>query len=112
MEHWHFRQSAYHTFHADDVARLEVRYCSVENRVNADDSHSIKNLGALNTDGFDVSGRDIYIHDTSVWNQDDCFTIVPLDSRGINAKCTENILVEDVDASGLGLTVGCVRRCT
>ena len=25
VEHWHFRQSAYHTFHADDVARVEIR---------------------------------------------------------------------------------------
>jgi hypothetical protein len=25
VEHWHFRQSAYHTFHADDVAHLEVK---------------------------------------------------------------------------------------
>jgi len=39
VERWHFRQSAYHTFHADDVARLEIRHCSVENRVNEEDSH-------------------------------------------------------------------------
>ena len=108
VERWHFRQSAYHTFHADDVARLEIRFCSVDNRANADDSHSIANLEALNTDGFDVSGRDIYIHDSSVWNQDDCFTIVPTDATGINARCTENVLIEDVNASGLGLTVGSI----
>ena len=57
-----------------------------DNRANADDSHSIANLEALNTDGFDVSGRDIYIHDSSVWNQDDCFTIVPLTRSGINTR--------------------------
>ena len=108
VERWHFRQSAYHTFHADDVARLEIRFCSVDNRVNGDDSHSPANLEALNTDGFDVSGRDIYIHDSSVWNQDDCFTIVPTDARGINAQCTENVLIEDVQASGLGLTIGSI----
>lgn len=39
------------------------RHSSVDNRVNNDDSHTIENLGALNTDGFDVQGRDIYIHD-------------------------------------------------
>ena len=52
---------------------------------------------------------DIYIHDCEVWNQDDCFTIVPTSKNGINAKCTENIVVENVKASGLGLTVGSVR---
>lgn len=108
VEHWHFEQSAYHTFHADDVARLEIRYCSIENRVNDEDGHSVRNLEALNTDGFDVSGRDIYIHHSSVWNQDDCFTIVPLSRDGINADCTENVLIEDVNASGLGLTVGSI----
>jgi polygalacturonase len=108
VEHWHFLQSAYHTFHADDVARLEIRYCTIENRVNNDDGHGALNLDALNTDGFDVSGRDIYIHDSSVWNQDDCFTIVPIDGRGTNAQCTENILIEDVNASGLGLTIGSI----
>ena len=66
VEDWHFRQSAYHTFHADDVARLEIRRCSVDNRVNAADSHDVLNLGALNTDGFDVSGRDIYAPATCV----------------------------------------------
>ena len=108
LEHWHFRQSAYHTFHADDVARLEIRFCTIENRVNSEDSHGIINLGAFNTDGFDVSGRDIYIHDSSVWNQDDCFTIVPSSSTSINSNCTENVLVENVNASGLGLTIGSI----
>ena len=108
VERWDMRQSPYHTSHADDVARLEIRYCSIDNRVNKDDDHSIENLGAFNTDGFDVQGRDIYIHHSSVWNQDDCFTIVPTGSNGINARCTENILVEDVNASGLGLTVGSI----
>ena len=108
VEHWHFRQSAYHTFHADDVDGLEIRHCSVDNRVNQDDTHSVENLEALNTDGFDLQGRNMYIHDCTVWNQDDCFTIVPISKGGINADCTENILVENINASGLGLTVGSI----
>ena len=55
-----------------------------------------------------MAGRDIYIHDCSVWNQDDCFTIQPLDATAHNAHCTENVLVERVEASGLGLTIGAV----
>eukprot|EP00729_Bicosta_minor_P002821 gene2821-15510_t len=86
VEGWHLRQSPYHTFHFDDVRSLVVRYCSVDNRVNEDDSHTLENLGALNTDGFDVSGMDIHIHDCAVWNQDDCFTIVPTNGDGIYMK--------------------------
>ena len=108
VERWHLRQSAYHTWHFDDVRALVIRFCSVDNRVNSDDSHTIENLGALNTDGFDVSGKDIHIHDCSVWNQDDCFTIVPTTGSGINANCTENVLIENINASGLGLTVGSI----
>mmetsp|Transcript_12981 Transcript_12981/g.20812 ORF Transcript_12981/g.20812 Transcript_12981/m.20812 type:complete len:446 (-) Transcript_12981:138-1475(-) len=108
VEHWLFEQSPYWTFTAFDVAGLEISHCSIDNRVNQDDAHDVWNLDALNTDGFDVAGRDIHIHDCSVWNQDDCFTIQPMDSRGLNAKCTENVLVENVNASGLGLTVGAI----
>ncbi|GMI24015.1 hypothetical protein TrCOL_g12873 [Triparma columacea] len=109
VEDWNFRQAAYHTFHADDVARLEVRRCTIDNRVNSKDNHNPINLRAFNTDGFDFSGKDIYIHDCSVWNQDDCFTVVPTTSAGINAQCTENVLIENVEASGLGLTVGSIK---
>ena len=31
-----------------------------------------------------------------------------MDATGTNAQCTENILVENVNASGLGLTVGAI----
>ena len=108
VERWTFRNSAYWTFTAFDVLNLEIFNCHISNRVNDDDKHDISNLAAFNTDGFDVAGKNIYIHDCTVWNQDDCFTIQPLDKTGHNAHCTENVLVENVNASGLGLTVGAI----
>ena len=57
------------------MARLEIDDCHISNRQNDDDNHGVTNLDAFNTDGFDVAGRDIHIHDTTVGNQDDCFTI-------------------------------------
>jgi len=109
VERWHFLQSPYWTFTALDVLNLEISQCAISNRVNNLDSHGITDLDAFNTDGFDVAGKNIYIHDSQVWNQDDCFTIQPLDSIvGKNAHCTENVLIENVEASGLGLTVGAV----
>ena len=59
-------QSPYWTFTARDVARLEVRGCAIDNRVNHADEHGPLNLAAFNTDGFDVAGRDIYIHHRQV----------------------------------------------
>lgn len=108
VERWVFKNSAYWTFTAFDVLNLEIADCHISNRVNANDGHDITNLAALNTDGFDVAGKNIYIHDCTVWNQDDCFTIQPLDKNGHNAQCTENVLVENVNASGLGLTIGAI----
>ena len=110
IERWNFEQSPYWTFTAFDVLDMEISHCRISNRINKDDSHDIWNLDAFNTDGFDVAGRNIHIHDSEVWNQDDCFTIQPLDGSrpGGNAKCTENVLIENVNASGLGLTVGAV----
>lgn len=109
IERWRFEQSPYWTFTAFDVLDLEISHCFISSRVSTkDDWHDVWNLDAFNTDGFDVAGKNIYIHDSEVWNQDDCFTIQPLDNTATNAKCTENVLVENVNASGLGLTVGAI----
>ena len=37
--------------------------------------HSLYDLTAFNTDGFDISGKNIYIHDVNIWNQDDCIAV-------------------------------------
>ena len=108
VERWNFLQSPYWTFTAYDVADMEISHCNIDNRVNGDDSHDISNLDAFNTDGFDFAGRNIHIHDVNVWNQDDCATVQPIGKSGFNAQCTENILIERINASGLGLTVGAV----
>ena len=56
-------------------------------------------LTAFNTDGFDFTGRNVHVHDCSVWCQDDTFCVKDL---------TENVLVENVNASGVGLTIGSI----
>lgn len=37
---------------------------------------------------------------------------MPTTGDGINADCTENVLIENVEASGLGLTVGSIKPTT
>jgi len=58
-------------------------------------------MTAFNTDGFDVEGKDIWIHDCSVWNQDDSFCV---------KDNTENVLIERVEASGIGLVIGSIGK--
>jgi hypothetical protein len=70
----------------------------------------------LNTDGIDVGGRDIHVHDCDVENFDDAVAVKPSrggrdasESNPVLASCTENVLVEDVRvANGLGMSVGSV----
>ena len=56
-------------------------------------------MTAFNTDGFDVSGRNVWIHDCNVWDQDDCIAV-----KGTS----ENMLFERINASGIGLTIGSI----
>ena len=46
-----------------------------------EDHHGIIDLTAFNTDGFDVTGRNVWIHDCVVWAQDDCIAVKVLQHR-------------------------------
>lgn len=37
---------------------------------------SVDDLQAFNTDGFDVTGANVHIHDCNIWNQDDCACVI------------------------------------
>ena len=70
-----FLNSPYWTFWVHGVDGLEVRYCEISARRTEDDHHGIIDITAFNTDGFDVTGRNVWIHDCSVWDQDDCIAV-------------------------------------
>jgi hypothetical protein len=99
-----FRTSPYWTFWVTNVDGLEVRNCEISaKRDDSADGHSTIELSAFNTDGFDVTGKNVWIHDVKIWNQDDC----------IAAKDgSENMLFERIEASGLGLTIGSIGSST
>jgi polygalacturonase len=80
-----------------------IRYCEVSARRTSEDGHGNIDLTAFNTDGFDVAGRNIHVHDVTVWNQDDTVAI-----KADKNMVTENVLVENVHASGVGLTIGSI----
>jgi len=94
-----FRNSPYWTFYATNVNGLEIRHSTIDVRRTSYDGHSAYNLLAFNTDGFDVNGRNVWIHDVDIWNQDDCIAV-----KGNS----ENMLFERITASGLGLTIGSI----
>lgn len=95
-----FKDSPYWTFYLNKVDGLEVRHCEINaKRDHSKTSHDILELSAFNTDGFDVTGRNVWIHDCKIWCQDDC----------IAAKDgSEDMLFERIEASGLGMTIGSI----
>jgi polygalacturonase len=81
------------------VNGLEITDCKIEAWRISHDSHTIIDLSAFNTDGFDVTGNNIWIHDSTVWNQDDSFCV---------KDSTTNVVIENINASGVGLTIGSI----
>lgn len=99
VERISFVRPPYWTVYVNGVDGLEVRYCSVDAWRTSHDKHTGIDLTAFNTDGFDVTGTNIHIHHSQVWNQDDCFDV---------KDGTSNVLIEHIEASGLGLTIGSI----
>jgi polygalacturonase len=108
LEYWNFRASPRWTCWFHDIADLIIRYSNIDNRRNSKENHSLWNLGAFNTDGFDIAGKNVHVHDCSIWNQDDCIGVKQMDGAGINSNCSSNMLFERIEASGLGLTIGSI----
>jgi len=51
-----------------NVDGLEVRWCDIVAKRTNNDGHDLIDITAFNTDGFDVTGRNVWIHDCNVWN--------------------------------------------
>ena len=62
---------------------------------------------ALNTDGFDVGGRDLVLRDVYVRNADDSVAIKP-SAPSLRFACTTNVTVENATLIGVGASVGSV----
>ena len=87
VENIFFKNSPYWTTSFSDVADVEIRYSKIEARRNSENNHDFWNLGAFNTDGFDVAGKNVWIHDVDVWNQDDCVCVKGVNKNGKRAQC-------------------------
>lgn len=62
----------------------------------------------LNTDGIDLTGRDMHVHHVKIVNFDDSIVPKPSNRGHSRATCTENILIENIEASGFGMAIGSV----
>eukprot|EP00947_MAST-08B_sp_MAST-8B-sp1_P003770 g3770.t1 len=99
VERLFFKDPPYWTTVFENMDGLEIRYSKIEAYRVSKKSHSPLDLTAFNTDGFDFTGRNIHIHHCDVWNQDDSFCV---------KDNTENVVIEHVTSSGLGLTIGSI----
>eukprot|EP01033_Poteriospumella_lacustris_P014073 gene14073-10054_t len=99
VERWLLKNSPYWTFYAEDSDGLLIRHTDVDARWTNADTHTLVDLQAFNTDGFDVTGKNVYIHDSVIWNQDDCISV---------KDGSQDMLFERITCSGLGLVVGSI----
>jgi len=121
IEYLKFIQPPYWVTFLRDVDGVIIRYSEVAVHRGDSWTHNVDELQAFNTDGFDVAGRNVHMHDLQIWNDDDCVTLKGMGNGGDRARCSENWLIERVNASGLGFTIGslgatsntsCVRNIT
>lgn len=63
----------------------------------------------LNTDGIDPSGRDIWIHDCYINNDDDSIAVKPCTKKTCSlSACSSNMLIENMVLTGFGASIGSV----
>jgi len=69
-------------------------------------------FASQNTDGFDLAGQNIYIHDCNVTNFDDAIAVKPTGKTGNNPfgiSCTGNLTAENMHVTyGVGMSIGSV----
>ena len=121
VENITLKDSPRFTFLARDVSDLVIRYTNISARRTNASYHDLFDMTAFNTDGFDVAGRNVHIHDCNIWNDDDCIAVKEQSGNSRFSNCSENMLFERINASGVGLSIGsigasatysCVRNIT
>jgi hypothetical protein len=102
------QDSPYHTLYMDSVNRVEVRDISIVARRTKTNGHSWIDLTAFNTDGIDVSGHNVHIHDVDIWTQDDCIAV----KDSTFDFQSSNMTFERINATGLGFVIGSIGGST
>jgi len=92
-----------------NVNQSTIHDIRILSRRTASESHGVVDLSAFNTDGIDVAGHDIHVHDVEIWTQDDCIAVK--DNLYGNLE-SSNMVFERIHASGLGLVIGSISGTT
>lgn len=108
IENLIFQDSPYHTLYLEAVNHVEIRNISIVARRTERDGHGFLDLSALNTDGVDVSGSNVWVHDVDIWTQDDCIAV----KDNFFEFESSNMTFERVNASGLGFVIGSIGGST
>lgn len=99
LEKLFLKDSPRWTFLSGDSDGLIVRNSKIEARITELEKHTLLDLTAFNTDGIDVTGRNVYIHDVDIWVQDDCISV---------KDGARDMFFERISCSGLGLVIGSI----
>eukprot|EP01084_Bolivina_argentea_P091673 164986_1 len=108
IQYIYFKNSPYWTVYLEDIKNVEIHHSNVSARRDNRNYHNLYDITAFNTDGFDVSGENVWIHDVEIWNDDDCIAVKKQDATSYQSKCSQNMLFENINASGIGLTIGSI----
>jgi len=115
MEKWLLLNSPYWATLFEFMNGLTIRYVGIVARRTSSEGHSLLDLSAFNTDGLDVSGRNVHVHDCNIRTQDDIIAVkdgpVVHDDHFFpdqETKISENMLFERINGTGLGLTIGSI----
>jgi hypothetical protein len=99
LEKLFLKDSPFWTFLSGNTDGLIVRNTKIEARITNLQTHTLLDLTAFNTDGIDVTGKNVYIHDTDIWVQDDCISV---------KDGARDMFFERISCSGVGLVIGSI----
>lgn len=100
IENMMFRQSPYWTLWFNNITHGVIRNLWIYARRTMAQTHTIMDWSAFNTDGIDLTScKYIHIYNASIWVQDDAIAV---------KDNTSHILIEHVNASGMGLAIGSI----
>ena len=121
IENLMVQDAPYHTIYLTAVDHAIIRNVSIVSRrtnTTTEDvvrgisgAHDLIELSAFNSDGIDVSGTNIHVHDVDIWNQDDCVTITDNWSQRQNYT-SKNLMFENINCSGVGFSIGSIGGST
>jgi hypothetical protein len=104
-----FKDSPLYNIHLKSVNHVEIHDVSIISRRTNSESHTLIDLTAFNTDGIDISGHNVHIHDVDIWTQDDCIAVK---DNMLDDQVSSNMTFERITASGVGFVIGSIGAST